>query len=663
MESLQSPPTKSSITKTTTTNADGTRTVVTRSIHFSAEGGYVESKTTEYLSSLPEVHHDLKTLPDGTVVLRKVTTVVHPGGRRQISVEKELGTNPCCDSSAASPNEIPVILESEDQDEGTRRDSGIDTQYEHAPYYDEIASNTPCSEDAQAIEDTSATIPASKKVTVSDSPHKIQVGLKTVDADEAPPQPDTTFGAQYESGDGYYAFKKKNPSPKNASPNNVHPGSHEDAAASSTSNDVASQSTNGPPPHVGINDNNIRPANHDSTVPTAFLDHRNTNMQPRYHLDQIVQPQPMVLQAQEQPAQSDIVEAILIPNPLSNKKWKLLRVGIAAAVIIAVGIAIGVVVSKNKSTPDSQQNKGDNSLTEIDIPDSVAPHPVPPSHPPVIIKPPYGGVLTKAPYPTSPKPSYPMSGGIFPSSTTPSVTSSFSVAPITIPALVPPSPLTTEPPNGEVETDTSPTASPKPSYSIKEDSSYSIPDSYDILFCLPAEGFNIQFCIAAECTEDPSCECDFYTQAIDSKEIVGVCNSCNICEGSLEYAFDCSNLFPASVVAEELVSNCSLTDPTLPSSPSPTSFSIPDGYDMRICSPINDTVKLCYVGECFHDSTCECVAYAKLIDNGEFMGVCDACSVCDGGGIKSNCTNLGYSAFDCEPLTTTGPTSFSIPDE
>ena len=54
---------------------------------------------------------------------------------------------------------------------------------------------------------------------------------------------------------------------------------------------------------------------------------------------------------------------------------------------------------------------------------------------------------------------------------------------------------------------------------------------------------NVEACFAAECIGDYNCKCIGYVQAIDSKKINRVCDSCDVCaSGSALFESECSNL-------------------------------------------------------------------------------------------------------------------------
>ncbi|KAL7545201.1 hypothetical protein ACHAWF_008552 [Thalassiosira exigua] len=85
-------------TRTTTrsvTNPDGTRTITTTT-EVTATTAFKEETTkkvdVKHLPSLPRVRRDQVKLDDGTTGYRKTTTVVHPGGQREIAVEHPDGT-------------------------------------------------------------------------------------------------------------------------------------------------------------------------------------------------------------------------------------------------------------------------------------------------------------------------------------------------------------------------------------------------------------------------------------------------------------------------------------------------------------------------------------------------------------------------------------------
>ena len=77
---------KTSVSKRTITNADGTRTEITTT---TTTVGDETTKTvdTKHFPSHPKVRREGVTLDDGTTGWKKTSTVVYPGGKREITVE------------------------------------------------------------------------------------------------------------------------------------------------------------------------------------------------------------------------------------------------------------------------------------------------------------------------------------------------------------------------------------------------------------------------------------------------------------------------------------------------------------------------------------------------------------------------------------------------
>lgn len=86
-------------TKTSTgniTNSDGTRTIITTTEVTTINAVTKEEVTIKevdkkHLPSIPNVRRDNVTLPDGTTGWKKSSTIVHPGGQREITIENPDG--------------------------------------------------------------------------------------------------------------------------------------------------------------------------------------------------------------------------------------------------------------------------------------------------------------------------------------------------------------------------------------------------------------------------------------------------------------------------------------------------------------------------------------------------------------------------------------------
>mmetsp|Transcript_13054 Transcript_13054/g.27736 ORF Transcript_13054/g.27736 Transcript_13054/m.27736 type:complete len:925 (-) Transcript_13054:125-2899(-) len=81
---------KTKTSKRTITNPDGTRTIVTTT-EVTTTNAFKEETTTKidtkHLPSLPRVRRERVELDDGTSGWKKTSTVVHPGGQREITIE------------------------------------------------------------------------------------------------------------------------------------------------------------------------------------------------------------------------------------------------------------------------------------------------------------------------------------------------------------------------------------------------------------------------------------------------------------------------------------------------------------------------------------------------------------------------------------------------
>ncbi|KAL9188579.1 hypothetical protein ACHAXT_006957 [Thalassiosira profunda] len=86
---------KTKTSKRTVTNPDGTRTVITTT-EITTTDAFKENTTkkvdTKHLPSLPRVRRERVTLDDGTTGWKKTSTVVHPSGQREITVDWPDGT-------------------------------------------------------------------------------------------------------------------------------------------------------------------------------------------------------------------------------------------------------------------------------------------------------------------------------------------------------------------------------------------------------------------------------------------------------------------------------------------------------------------------------------------------------------------------------------------
>ena len=85
---------KTKTSKRTITNPDGTRTIITTTEVTTTNAFKQETSKkidTQHLPSLPRVRRERVTMEDGTAGWRKTSTVVHPGGQREITTEHPNG--------------------------------------------------------------------------------------------------------------------------------------------------------------------------------------------------------------------------------------------------------------------------------------------------------------------------------------------------------------------------------------------------------------------------------------------------------------------------------------------------------------------------------------------------------------------------------------------
>ena len=85
---------KTKTSKRTITNPDGTRTIITTT-EITTTNAFKEETTkkvdTKHLPSLPRIRREQVTMDDGTKGWKKTSTVVHPGGQREITIEHPNG--------------------------------------------------------------------------------------------------------------------------------------------------------------------------------------------------------------------------------------------------------------------------------------------------------------------------------------------------------------------------------------------------------------------------------------------------------------------------------------------------------------------------------------------------------------------------------------------
>lgn len=108
--------------KRTVTNPDGTRTIITTT-ETTTTNAFKEETTkkidTKHLPSLPRIRREKVTLDDGTTGWKKTSTVVHPGGQREITIEHANGEKEVKieDGPKVKPGEPPIETISKDHKE------------------------------------------------------------------------------------------------------------------------------------------------------------------------------------------------------------------------------------------------------------------------------------------------------------------------------------------------------------------------------------------------------------------------------------------------------------------------------------------------------------------------------------------------------------------
>ena len=108
--------------KRTVTNPDGTRTIITTT-ETTTTNAFKEETTkkidTKHLPSLPRIRREKVTLDDGTTGWKKTSTVVHPGGQREITIEHANGEKEVKieDGPKIKPGEPPIETISKDHKE------------------------------------------------------------------------------------------------------------------------------------------------------------------------------------------------------------------------------------------------------------------------------------------------------------------------------------------------------------------------------------------------------------------------------------------------------------------------------------------------------------------------------------------------------------------
>ena len=103
---------KTKTSKRTVTNPDGTRTIITTT-ETTTTDAFKENTTkkidTQDLPSLPRIRRERVTLDDGTTGWKKTSTVVHPGGQREITIEHPNGEKETKIEDAPAPGSKEVV--------------------------------------------------------------------------------------------------------------------------------------------------------------------------------------------------------------------------------------------------------------------------------------------------------------------------------------------------------------------------------------------------------------------------------------------------------------------------------------------------------------------------------------------------------------------------
>jgi hypothetical protein len=69
-------------------------------------------------------------------------------------------------------------------------------------------------------------------------------------------------------------------------------------------------------------------------------------------------------------------------------------------------------------------------------------------------------------------------------------------------------------------------------------------DNYKLQVCNSTNDGNAktELCTAVDCFSGPHCSCQVYLREEGSTSIIGICNSCRVCDLNSNFAFDCSNI-------------------------------------------------------------------------------------------------------------------------
>lgn len=163
---------------------------------------------------------------------------------------------------------------------------------------------------------------------------------------------------------------------------------------------------------------------------------------------------------------------------------------------------------------------------------------------------------------------------------------------------------------------------------------------YNLHVCDQIDG-DRELCTAGNCFTGPHCSCKMYFREAESNNVIGLCDSCQVCNFNGEIAFDCSNL-------GSYIQKCPPVVGGTEEKIEQVDYSPRDTYNERFCSlGLEPSTELCFAGECIDDESCRCNMYKQEVATGEIIGLCDSCSVCKSGSISSDCSNIGLTKVDC----------------
>ncbi|KAL3796487.1 hypothetical protein ACHAWO_011359 [Cyclotella atomus] len=167
-------------------------------------------------------------------------------------------------------------------------------------------------------------------------------------------------------------------------------------------------------------------------------------------------------------------------------------------------------------------------------------------------------------------------------------------------------------------------------------------DNHNFRICNPIDGEDVELCTVGNCFSGPHCSCKIYFRESQSSDVIGFCDSCRVCDLDGNIGFDCGNLGSS-------VQECPSTASEIDIDVQVIEYSPPKNYIDRFCSlGLDPSTELCFAGECTDDASCQCDMYKREVASGDAIGLCDSCGVCaDGGGISSDCTNIGLAKVEC----------------